>query len=163
MNLIPILLNYEITLGVVSLPLIKFGYRHFSQEPLYTVNEKVYRVPSDERECALFHVSSLHPSGSSPSTFQVEPGSDNAGMDTFSLRDTSYPAVNPFSKSSIPLFPLGGHNYYNERDLEGGFLRRMEWLERSCLDKEGWEERYRKEWEEWSRKRNRQRQSGAES
>jgi len=155
MNLIPILLNHEIILGVVSLPLIKFGYRHFSQEPLYTVNEKVYRVPSGERECALFHVSS-HPSESSPSAPQVESGPDNTGIDPFSLQATSYPTANPFSKSSIPLFPLGGHNYYNERDLEGGFLRRMEWLEQSCFDQEGWEERYRKE-------RNRQRQSCVKS
>jgi len=156
MNLIPILLNHEITLGVVSLPLIKFGYRHFSQEPLYTVNEKVYRVPSDERECALFHVSSSHPSESSPSASQIESSPDNTRIDPSSLQATSYPTVNPFSKSSIPLFPLGGHNYYNERDLEGGFLRRMEWLERSCFDQEGWEERYQKE-------RNRQRQSCAKS
>lgn len=43
----------------------------------------------------------------------------------------------------MPLSPLGGHNYYNERDLEGGFLRRMDWLMKSGFDKEGWEEKYR--------------------
>ncbi|KAJ3567672.1 hypothetical protein NP233_g6210 [Leucocoprinus birnbaumii] len=131
--------------GVTSLPLMKFGYRHFSQQPLYTVNGKVYRIPYDERECALFHIASPgHSSSSEPSS---QTGSDPdcpSEPNTNSPQAVAlYSTVNKSTGSSIPLSPLGGHNYYNERDLEGRYLRRMEWLERSTFDEEGWEERYR--------------------
>uniref|UniRef100_A0A8H7XZ06 Fungal lipase-type domain-containing protein n=1 Tax=Psilocybe cubensis TaxID=181762 RepID=A0A8H7XZ06_PSICU len=39
------------------------------------------------------------------------------------------------------LFPKGGHNYYNGRDLEK-FSRRMNWLIQSIPTQDGWEERY---------------------
>ena len=39
------------------------------------------------------------------------------------------------------MFPMGGHNYYNGRDLER-FLRRMAWLDQANMAQEGWEQRY---------------------
>ena len=39
------------------------------------------------------------------------------------------------------LFPMGGHNYYNGRDLER-FLRRIDWLLKSDPAIVGWEGRY---------------------
>ncbi|KXN86504.1 hypothetical protein AN958_09976 [Leucoagaricus sp. SymC.cos] len=131
--------------GVPSLPLMKFGYRHFCQEPLYTINGKVYRVPSDQREYALFHVtprssSTLScPSSRSPSDSDPERNASQCNSPT---------GINSIDHNSnacplIPLSPLGGHNYYNERDLEGRYLRRMLWLEKSGFDQDGWEDRYR--------------------
>jgi len=90
--------------GVPTLPPTWLGYRHFCQEPIYTVGGKLYRTPSTECEHALFHVVS----------------SDDA---------------------SVPLFPKGGHNYYNGRDLEK-FSRQISWLDRAAPEKEGWEDRY---------------------
>jgi hypothetical protein len=43
--------------------------------------------------------------------------------------------------NKTPLFPKGGHNYYNGRDLER-FLRRIDWLLKSDLSAQGWEDRY---------------------
>ncbi|KAJ7668009.1 Alpha/Beta hydrolase protein [Mycena rosella] len=42
--------------GVPSLPPLTFGYRHYAQSPLYFVHGRLYRVPPDSREYALFHV-----------------------------------------------------------------------------------------------------------
>ncbi|KAJ7468086.1 Alpha/Beta hydrolase protein [Mycena latifolia] len=42
--------------GVPSLPPRTFGYRHFAQSPLYFVHGRLYRVPPESREYALFHV-----------------------------------------------------------------------------------------------------------
>ncbi|TFK38028.1 Alpha/Beta hydrolase protein [Crucibulum laeve] len=42
--------------GVPALPPAKIGYRHFAEEPLYTVNGLLYRVPSSECEHSLFRV-----------------------------------------------------------------------------------------------------------
>ncbi|KDR80354.1 hypothetical protein GALMADRAFT_223234 [Galerina marginata CBS 339.88] len=39
------------------------------------------------------------------------------------------------------LFPKGGHNYYNGRDLEK-FTRRITWLDRAMPKDDGWEDRY---------------------
>ncbi|CAA7264420.1 unnamed protein product [Cyclocybe aegerita] len=39
------------------------------------------------------------------------------------------------------LFPKGGHNYYNGRDLER-FTRRINWLDKSNPSEHGWEARY---------------------
>jgi hypothetical protein len=117
------------------------GYRHFAQQPLYTVNGKTYRVPESERECGLFHVESICPGASSGSSSQATP-------DPPLVPDTALPQASrknqPFLTTSdpIPLSPLGGHNYYNERDMEGGFLRRMEWLAKSGFDESGWRDRY---------------------
>jgi hypothetical protein len=44
--------------------------------------------------------------------------------------------------ATTPLHPLGGHNYYNGRDMEK-FLRRMRWLLEFRGKGEGWEEAYR--------------------
>ncbi|EJD01881.1 alpha/beta-hydrolase [Fomitiporia mediterranea MF3/22] len=55
-----------------------------------------------------------------------------------------------------PQFPLGGHNYYNGRDLEKT-VRRMAWIAKARkkdLD-ESWKERYMKEVEQEKRKLNR--------
>ncbi|KAF9449821.1 alpha/beta-hydrolase [Macrolepiota fuliginosa MF-IS2] len=109
--------------GVPALPLITLGYRHFAQHPLYTINGKLYRIPHSEREFALFK----------------ESGELNVPCAAALAYQASLAAGNP----RIPLSPLGGHNYYNERDLEGGFLRRLDWLMKSGFDKEGWEEKYR--------------------
>ncbi|EGO00311.1 hypothetical protein SERLA73DRAFT_180832 [Serpula lacrymans var. lacrymans S7.3] len=40
--------------GVPSLPPLKLGYRHFSQNPLYYVHGRLYHIPESESECALF-------------------------------------------------------------------------------------------------------------
>ncbi|KAF9269434.1 alpha/beta-hydrolase [Marasmius fiardii PR-910] len=42
--------------GVPSLPPLKLGYRHFTQEPLYFVHGHLFCVPSSEAEYALFRV-----------------------------------------------------------------------------------------------------------
>jgi len=44
-------------------------------------------------------------------------------------------------ESPASLFPLGGHNYYNGRDLER-FVRRISWLIQAKPMEEGWEGRY---------------------
>ncbi|PPQ84900.1 hypothetical protein CVT25_004568 [Psilocybe cyanescens] len=93
--------------GVPALPPTRFGYRHFCQEPIYTVGGKLYRTPSTESEHALFRV----------------------------LSD------NNADHNKVALFPKGGHNYYNGRDLEK-FARRINWLDKSMPTKDGWEERY---------------------
>lgn len=47
------------------------------------------------------------------------------------------------SEATEPLlFPRGGHNYYNGRDLEK-FSRRIKWLLEAKPNEEGWEDRYR--------------------
>ncbi|KAF8652408.1 hypothetical protein AX16_004436 [Volvariella volvacea WC 439] len=38
--------------------------------------------------------------------------------------------------------PLGGHNYYNNRDMEQ-FLRRLSWLVKVDYQQQGWEDRYK--------------------
>ena len=40
-----------------------------------------------------------------------------------------------------PIFPLGGHNYYNGRDMEG-FVRRTNWLFQAKPMEVDWEDRY---------------------
>ncbi|KAI5124683.1 hypothetical protein M0805_004291 [Coniferiporia weirii] len=40
-----------------------------------------------------------------------------------------------------PKFPLGGHNYYNDRDM-GKFLRQFGWLDLRRAGEIGWEDRY---------------------
>ncbi|XP_006463229.1 hypothetical protein AGABI2DRAFT_120054 [Agaricus bisporus var. bisporus H97] len=128
--------------GVPALPPIFFGFRHFAQQPLYTVKGKTFRVPQSERECGLFHVE--------PSTPSLSSGSSSQAAPDLQLVPEAHPlpqAPNKNRTSStmsdqIPVSPLGGHNYYNERDMEGGFLRRMEWLAKSGFDKPGWRERY---------------------
>jgi len=74
-----------------------------------------------------------------PSSDKEESGELNVPCAAALAYQASLAAGNP----RIPLSPLGGHNYYNERDLEGGFLRRLDWLMKSGFDKEGWEEKYR--------------------
>jgi hypothetical protein len=138
-------LNLSKHTGVPSLPPLNFGYRHFAQEPLYTVNGKVYRVPRDEREFALFHVASpaapnsLRPSSRTASDPDC-PERNSTLIPTIPLNSTTQ---NPDVPVPTSLSPLGGHNYYSERDLEGGYLRRMEWLEKCVFDQDGWEDRYR--------------------
>lgn len=46
-------------------------------------------------------------------------------------------------ESAVLKFPRGGHNYYNDRDIER-LARRLAWLEQAKPDRDGWEERYRK-------------------
>ena len=43
--------------------------------------------------------------------------------------------------SHAPIFPHGGHNYYNGRDMER-FIRRTNWLFQAKPSEEGWEDRY---------------------
>ncbi|KAI0033151.1 Alpha/Beta hydrolase protein [Vararia minispora EC-137] len=56
--------------GVPAIPPASLGYRHFCREPLYFVHGKLYRIPSSEREHALFDIepvadveAPLHPRG----------------------------------------------------------------------------------------------------
>jgi hypothetical protein len=58
--------------GVHSLPPVSFGYRHISPSPYYFVTGRLYRIPSDDIESALFSVSlddrdkdheAIHPRG----------------------------------------------------------------------------------------------------
>ncbi|KAF8155574.1 Alpha/Beta hydrolase protein [Crassisporium funariophilum] len=48
---------------------------------------------------------------------------------------------NDGDQSFTPIFPRGGHNYYNGRDLER-FARRIAWLDRAKPTEQGWEDRY---------------------
>ncbi|KAH8120339.1 alpha/beta-hydrolase [Phellopilus nigrolimitatus] len=69
----------------------------------------------------LFHggLYRIPPSESECSTFPVKPGDD----------------------ALPPEYPLGGHNYYNDRDMEKT-LRRLRWLDLLHLGQTAWEERY---------------------
>ena len=44
-------------------------------------------------------------------------------------------------ENAMKHFPMGGHNYYNGRDLEL-FRRRTAWLAEADIEKTGWEARY---------------------
>ncbi|KAF8724887.1 hypothetical protein AX14_008516 [Amanita brunnescens Koide BX004] len=44
-------------------------------------------------------------------------------------------------EDTMKLFPMGGHNYYNGRDLES-FRRRTAWLAEADTEKAGWQSRY---------------------
>ncbi|KAJ7741931.1 Alpha/Beta hydrolase protein [Mycena maculata] len=43
--------------GVPSLPPLSFGYRHYAESPLYFVHGRLYQVPPESSEYALYHVS----------------------------------------------------------------------------------------------------------
>ena len=43
--------------------------------------------------------------------------------------------------SAAPVNPLGGHNYYNNRDMEK-LLRRIRWMDVFTHGNTGWKERY---------------------
>lgn len=45
-------------------------------------------------------------------------------------------------KTRIPQYPRGGHNYYNNRDMEG-IARRMHWIEEMMANSPDWESSYR--------------------
>lgn len=53
--------------------------------------------------------------------------------------------ISPSETSETPavLFPRGGHNYYNGRDMER-LGRRIIWLGELDPEQSGWEDRYRK-------------------
>ncbi|KAJ6487728.1 Alpha/Beta hydrolase protein [Mycena sanguinolenta] len=42
--------------GVPSLPPLAFGYRHYARSPFYFVHGRLYHVPPESHEYALFHV-----------------------------------------------------------------------------------------------------------
>lgn len=44
-------------------------------------------------------------------------------------------------EDAMEIFPKGGHNYYNRRDLES-FRKRTGWLAEADVEKAGWESRY---------------------
>jgi hypothetical protein len=90
------------------------GYRHFCKEPLYTIGGVLYKTPATESEHGLFHV-----------------------MD----KDGDYDSQGSTMQPPTPLFPLGGHNYYNGRDSES-FIRRIGWLIQAKPMEESWEDRY---------------------
>ncbi|KAF9467910.1 Alpha/Beta hydrolase protein [Collybia nuda] len=94
--------------GVPALPPARFGFQHFSQEPLYVAMGRTYQVPTAESEHAIFTVS---------------PPLDGELV--------------------APNFPRGGHNYYNNRDIER-LSRRLGWLGQAEPEKDGWEGRYRR-------------------
>jgi hypothetical protein len=47
-------------LGVPSLPPKSFGFRHFTRNPLYLMEGRLYHTPASESEFCLFHVSTEH-------------------------------------------------------------------------------------------------------
>ena len=91
--------------GVPALPPARLGYRHFSQQPIFALDGKLYEVPSTECEHAMFHV-------------QMQNNSEG----------------------SCSLFPKGGHNYYNGRNLEH-FIRGISLLVKARPTVAGWETR----------------------
>lgn len=93
--------------GVPSLPPKCFGFRHFALNPLYSMQGRLYHIPSSESEFCLFHVS-----------------------------------LEGNEKDQITPYPLGGHNYYNLRDMER-VARRMEWMLNCMAGNERWEDLYR--------------------
>jgi hypothetical protein len=42
--------------GVPAIPLLSFGYRHFTERPLYFFGGRLYNVPPSESEYTLFMV-----------------------------------------------------------------------------------------------------------
>ncbi|KAF7351387.1 Triacylglycerol lipase [Mycena sanguinolenta] len=42
--------------GVPSLPPLAFGYRHYARSPFYFLHGRLYHIPVESREYALFHV-----------------------------------------------------------------------------------------------------------
>ncbi|KAJ7226131.1 Alpha/Beta hydrolase protein [Mycena pura] len=91
--------------GVPSLPPLILGYRHYAQAPFYLVHGRLYQVPADLCEYALFHVTSD--------------------------ADDEKP----------PAHPRGGHNYYNNRDMER-FRRRNLWLDKAMKKGGDWKDLY---------------------
>ncbi|KAI0348027.1 alpha/beta-hydrolase [Trametopsis cervina] len=92
--------------GVPSLPPASFGYRHFTDTPLYFYYGRLFHIPPSENEHGLFDVS-------------------QDALDT----------------TRVPEHPRGGHNYYNNRDMEG-IARRMQWIEDMMGKDLDWESTY---------------------
>jgi len=102
--------------GVPSLPPVSFGYRHFTESPLYFYHGRLFHVPPPENEHGLFEV-----------------------------------AKDALDKTEPPVYPRGGHNYYNSRDMEG-IARRMRWIEKIIEEGEDWEEKYAAKFEKYEEK-----------
>ncbi|EJD03946.1 alpha/beta-hydrolase [Fomitiporia mediterranea MF3/22] len=71
--------------------------------------------------------------------FRIPPSENEHTIFPVQLEDDELP----------PEFPLGGHNYYNNRDMEG-CLRRLQCLDVLKLGETGWEERYLRSWKKGS-------------
>ncbi len=100
------LLKITPSTGVPALPPARLGYRHCSQQPIYAVDGKMYKVPTTECEHTLFHVHAV-----------------------------------TNNEATKWLFPKGGHNYYNGRNVEH-LMNRIAWLADAKPAEEGWETRY---------------------
>ena len=51
-------------------------------------------------------------------------------------------AQDALDATCVPEYPRGGHNYYNNRDMEG-IARRMQWIEEMMAKGSDWESSYR--------------------
>ncbi|KAF8966632.1 Alpha/Beta hydrolase protein [Flammula alnicola] len=107
------------------------GYHSFKEYSLKGYNDGVPALPPAQLGYRHFCKEPIYTVGGklyrTPSTeserslFRVESNSDD--------------------DQSFSLFPKGGHNYYNGRDLER-FSRRIGWLDKAMPNEEGWEARY---------------------
>ena len=104
------------------------GFRHLSSNQLYLIHDHLFHVPASESECSIFPV--CLPSPPTPESKPKAAATANAQA-----------VVN---EAQGPLYPLGGHCYYNGRDFERT-VRRLRWLDVANQGEEGWEERYRRE------------------
>lgn len=94
------------------MPPYRLGFRHFTQTPLYFAEGHLYHIPAAESEYSLFSIT---------------------------RHDSEDAADDSRQRQSCLDYPLGGHNYYNSRDMEE-LLRRMKWFDLGSVDWEGYQE-----------------------
>jgi len=125
--------------GVHTLPPYSLGFRHLTDSPLYFYHGRLYRIPPSEQEHGAFTVES-----DSPHDRKAEPADSSPRLTGAS------PSPGKHLDHSIA-WPRGGHNYYNDRDMEN-IQRRMRWLDLTLHGEAGWQERYLKKLNEWEKK-----------
>lgn len=123
---------YTLTLssgeGVHTLPPCALGFRHLTESPLYFYHGRLYRIRPSECEYGAF---------------------------TMNIQDFSKGEASPEPSLGKRLehvaWPRGGHNYYNDRDMEK-VLRRMGWLDLTLHGEAGWKDRYMAKLKAWEKK-----------
>ena len=103
-------------LGVPALPPPYLRFAHASYSFFYLYHGRMYRTPPSEREHGIFTVE--------PFKTSSIPNLNNPNSDT---TDSPGPSRSTISLQHLK-YPLGGHNYYNNRDMEK-LSRRMRWVE----------------------------------
>jgi hypothetical protein len=93
---------------------MNIGYRHFARAPFYLYQGLLYKIPPSESEYTAFTVKSA----------PTNAPSVGVGSSTGS---------HSLTREQFLEHPLGGHNYYNRRDMER-VLRLMGWFKPDHLN-----------------------------